>query len=83
MSTMTLQLNDRLKSFCESQAAQGGFGSAGAYVEALLSREERKVADIRELEAELRQGLSSGSEIEVNEHFWENKRAELLAKHRH
>ena len=83
MSTINLQLNDRLRQFAESQAALRGFASTSEFVESLIAREERKWADIEQLESELKRGVESGQGIEVNDHFWEQKRSSLLAKHRH
>lgn len=83
MSTLNLQLPDRLAQFVQAQAQAEGLASPEQYVEALLSREQRKRADIAQLDAELEQGLASGSAAEINAHFWESKRHELLKRFRH
>ena len=83
MSTINLQLPDRLAQFVQAQAQAEGLASPEQYVESLLTREQRKRADIAQLEIELEQGLDGGSPAPVNDHFWEQKRHELLKRFRH
>jgi hypothetical protein len=82
MGNLNLTLPDRLQQFAEAQARANGLGSAADYVLSLLSREQRKRVDLEQIEAALKQGVDSGAMFEVNDHFWERKRHELLARHR-
>jgi hypothetical protein len=82
MANLNLTLPDWLQQFAEAQARANGVGGAAEYVVSLLAREQRKRADLDQIEAALKQGLDSGAMIELNDHFWERKRHELLARHR-
>ena len=82
MGNLNLALPDRLQQFADAQARANGLSGAAEYVVSLLSREQRKRADLDQIEAALKQGLDSGAMFEVNDHFWERKRHELLARHR-
>jgi len=82
MSNITLPLPDRLQQFAELQARAKGFAGAADYIVSLVAREERKRGDMEQLETALKEGLDSGAAIDVNDHYWERKRHQLLARHR-
>jgi hypothetical protein len=79
---MDLPLPDRLQKFAEAQARALGLASAAEYVLSLVAREQRKRADMDQLEASLQQGVASGGMLDVNDQYWDRKRQDLLARHR-
>jgi len=81
MSNINLSLPDRLQQFADAQARATGLASAAEYIVSLVAREQRKSADMEQLESSLQQGLE-GAAIDVNDHYWERKRQSLLATHR-
>lgn len=81
METMTISLPETLKQFIEAQVAEGGYGTASEYLQALVREDQQRKAQ-EKLEALLLEGLDSGPGIEATPEYWERKRAELLERHR-
>jgi antitoxin ParD1/3/4 len=81
MTELTIRLPDSLREFVDTQVAEGGYETAGEYIQALLREAQRREAQ-EVLEAKLLEGLNSGPVIEVTPEYWEKKRAELLERHR-
>jgi antitoxin ParD1/3/4 len=74
-------LPDSLKAFVETQVAEGGYSSASEYIRELIRADQKRKAE-EKLEALLLEGLNSGEPIEVTEAFWNEKRRQLLERHR-
>jgi antitoxin ParD1/3/4 len=81
METIHVSLPDPLKAFVETQVAEGGYSSASEYVRDLIRADQKRKAEGK-LEALLLEGLNSGEPIEVTEAFWNEKRRQLLERHR-
>jgi antitoxin ParD1/3/4 len=81
METIHVSLPDPLKAFVETQVAEGGYSSASEYVRDLIRADQKRKAE-EKLEALLLEGLNSGEPIEVTEAFWNEKRRQLLERHR-
>jgi antitoxin ParD1/3/4 len=81
METINISLPDSLKAFVETQVAEGGYSSASEYIRELIRADQKRKAE-EKLEALLLEGLNSGEPIEVTEAFWNEKRRQLLERHR-
>jgi antitoxin ParD1/3/4 len=81
METINVSLPDSLKAFVETQVAEGGYSSASEYIRDLIRADQKRKAE-EKLEALLLEGLNSGEPIEVTEAFWNEKRRQLLERHR-
>lgn len=80
MTSMNVSLPEALRTFV-TERAKGRFGSASEYIRELIRDDQRRAAQ-EKLEAMLLQGLDSGDPIEVTPEFWEQKRKQLLERHR-
>jgi antitoxin ParD1/3/4 len=81
MEAINISLPDSLKAFVETQVAEGGYSSASEYIRELIRADQKRKAE-EKLEALLLEGLNSGEPIEVTEAFWNEKRRQLLERHR-
>ena len=81
METINVCLPDSLKAFVETQVAEGGYSSASEYIRDLIRADQKRKVE-EKLEALLLEGLNSGEPIEVTEAFWNEKRRQLLERHR-
>jgi antitoxin ParD1/3/4 len=79
MTTLNISLPDDLRAFIDEEIAKGGYSTASEYIRHLI-RQARKQAEQERLEALLLEGLESGEPIEVNDDWWEEKRAQLMRK---
>jgi antitoxin ParD1/3/4 len=70
MVAVTFSIPEDLQVFIEGQTVKNGFHSTDDYLRNLLDRER--------LEGMLIEGLESGEPIEVNDDWWEQKRANLI-----
>lgn len=72
--TLTITLNEPLKTFVLEQAAAAGYPQPADYVSALIDAERFRKAQ-SELESLLVAGLDSGPSIEAGKDYWgENRR---------
>jgi antitoxin ParD1/3/4 len=71
---MNISLPDSLGAWVEQQARQEGYGSAEAYVQEVLAREQAR-QDQEALERRLLSSLDSGEPTEVTPAFWEERLA--------
>lgn len=74
MSSLNIDLSDRLKAFAEKQARANQLSDVGAYIESLLAREELEVA--------LMEGVDSGEAIVADDAWRGRRRQELIERHR-
>lgn len=83
MTTLTISLPESLRDFIEQQVKTKGFGNTSEYVRSLV-RNAQEAESIKRLETLLLEGLESGGEdIEADQKFWSDLKAEgtkLLAK---
>ena len=77
---INISLPDPLKDFVDEQVSERRLSSASDYVGELI-REEQKRRAKEKLEELLLEGLNSGPAIEVDDDFWRERRADLLARH--
>jgi antitoxin ParD1/3/4 len=74
MSTMNVSLPDEMKAFVDSCLEREGYSSASEYVRALIRRDREAKASAH-LHSLLVEGLASGTPIEVDAAYWQQKRA--------
>lgn len=75
--TVNVALPKALRTFVERRTKAGGYKSASEYVSELIREDQKR---LREVERKLLDGLQSGEPIEVNDEYWEKKKAALKAK---
>ena len=80
MATMNISLPDAMKAFVEERVAEGGYSTTSEYFRDLVRDDQKRRAQ-EKLEALLLEGLDSGTPIEVNQEYWQSKKAELIARH--
>jgi antitoxin ParD1/3/4 len=80
MTNLTLSLPESMRAFLEEQAVKGGFGTADAYLRALIQEAQEREAR-EHLEGLLLDGIDSGGSVEVDEDYWERFRARLQERH--
>jgi antitoxin ParD1/3/4 len=76
MASLKISLPDPVQAFVDEQVAKGGYDTPSEFICALL----REAAQER-LEELLLEGLNSGPPIRVTDEYWDQKRAELVARH--
>ena len=77
---LTISLPQPLKDFIDARVAEGRYATPSDYVRELLQEALEGAAE-EHLEKLLLEGLESGEPIEVTPEFWQQLRAELVAKH--
>jgi antitoxin ParD1/3/4 len=81
MASLNISLPKNLREYIETQVRQGGYSTPSEYLRALI-REDQKRKAAERIEALLLEGLASGEPIEINQAFWEKKRATLTSRRR-
>ena len=76
MENLVIALTDEQLAFLQTQATQGGRGSAADYVRSLILAEQKRLAR-KEFEATLLEALE-GPRIPVDQEFWDSIRREAL-----
>lgn len=79
MATMNISLPDTMRSFVESQIAEGGYSTASEYVRELLRTEQQRKAEAR-LETLLLEGLNSGEPEAYTREWLDEVRQEVRAR---
>jgi antitoxin ParD1/3/4 len=74
--TLTITLNEPLKTFVLEQAAAAGYPQPADYVSALIDAERRRKAQ-SELESLLVEGIESGPSVEADKDYWTESRRKL------
>ncbi len=77
MSNINISLPESMKAFIEEQVAQGGYGSVSEYLQELITQDQKRKMQ-EHIEELLIAGLESGETIEVNDEWWQQKRAHLI-----
>ncbi|MDR3622231.1 MAG: type II toxin-antitoxin system ParD family antitoxin [Paludisphaera borealis] len=72
MTTLKVSIPDDLMKLVEAQVAEGRYGSADEYVQALLERDERKRRARRALDAKIQEGLDSGPSTPMTREDWDS-----------
>ena len=81
MITLDVKLPDDLGKYAQDQAGRSGYASVADYVQSLICRDRNRSAAKADLEGKLRQGINSGTDVEIKEASWQKKTAGLTAKH--
>lgn len=79
MSTLNISLPESMRSFIDRKVADGGYSTASEYIRELVREDQKRQARLR-LETLLLEGLESGESIEINDEWWEQKKAELIER---
>jgi antitoxin ParD1/3/4 len=94
MTTFTVSLPDPLGDFVNEQVARGAFATPSDYIASVVQQAHAERAELKawldnlspaaqkRLEALLIEGLDSGEPIEVDEDWWRQKEAALIARYR-
>jgi antitoxin ParD1/3/4 len=77
MTTVTISLPDSLKQFIDHQVASRGYGNVSEYFRTLLRTAQDEEHNSR-LEELLVEGLQSGTDIPLDQRFWNKLRREAL-----
>ena len=80
MTTMNISLPESMRAFVEAESRRKGFGSVDQYLQSLVEAAQRQ-AVMRELEAQLLEGINSGARIPVDDEYWARKEASLRQRH--
>jgi antitoxin ParD1/3/4 len=80
MSTLNITLPETMRDFIEGQVADGGYGTASAYIGALVREAQNRKAK-EKIEALLLEGLNSGPSTEMTAQDWEDIRREVHERH--
>jgi antitoxin ParD1/3/4 len=79
MTTLTISLPESLRDFIDRQVKTKGYGNTSEYVRSLL-RDAQETESGKKLENLLLRGLESGGkDIEVDEKFWPDLKAQAAA----
>lgn len=81
MTDINISLPESMREFVEQQVAQGGYGTAGEYLLALVRDAQKRKAQER-LEALLLEGLESGPATEMTDEDWDDMRRRFDERHR-
>lgn len=79
MIALNISLPDSMREFIDEQVKKKGYSTASEYIHHLI-RTEQEREEQKRLETLLLEGLDSGEKIEINDEWWENKRAELIQR---
>jgi antitoxin ParD1/3/4 len=79
MTTVNISLPDPMKSFVDSQVAEGMYGSVSDYIRTLIREDQKRKAQ-EELEKKLLAALDDGNVQEVTPEFFNQLRARIANK---
>ena len=78
MTQLQISLSDEAAEIIVREVKARGLASPGEFIQALVLRED--AASNAETDALILEGLDSGPAFPVDDKWWENKRAELVAR---
>ena len=81
MASLNISLPKNLREYVETQVRQDSYSTPSEYLRWLIRQDQKRNAAER-IEALLLDGLASGEPIEINQAFWEKKRATLTSRRR-
>jgi antitoxin ParD1/3/4 len=81
MASLNISLPGALKEYVERRVKEGGYSTPSEYIRELLRDDQKQNAEDK-LETLLLEGLASGKPVDVGPGSWENKRRELVKRHR-
>lgn len=81
MASLNISLPQSMKDFVEIQVQESGYSTPSEYIRALV-REDRRRREEEKLEALFLEGLNSGEAFEPTPEYWEQKRINLIERHR-
>jgi antitoxin ParD1/3/4 len=79
MTTLNISLPEPMRAFVDEQVAHGGYSTASEYVRQLIREDQKRVAEKR-LETLLLEGVQSGDAVQISDAWWEQKKADLVAR---
>lgn len=68
-----------MRTFIDEQIKEKGYSTASEYIRFLIRQDQERLEQKR-LETLLLEGLDSGEPLEISEHWWQNKREELMQR---
>ena len=77
MATMNISLPDQMKDWVEAQAKDGRYANSSDYVRDLIRRDQRRDAELAEMEALIQEGIDSGMSDKSIEDIWREALAEF------
>ena len=77
MAQMNISIPDKLKAWVESRVADGSYASSSDYLRDLVRQDQRELAQLERLRAEIQAGRDSG----VSDRSLQDIVAEARAKH--
>jgi antitoxin ParD1/3/4 len=80
MTTISISLPEDMKEFLEAQVAEGGYASAGEYLQALI-RDARRSKAKRDLIAKLDEALASGPAEPMTREDWDALERKVWERH--
>ena len=81
MASLNVSLPKTLRKYIEDQVKSSGYSTPSEYVRSLI-REDQKRKAVERIEELLLEGISSGPPVEVDQAYWDKKRAALIARQR-
>lgn len=76
MTTMNISLPDVMKEFIDEQVQERGYSTSSEYIRDLIRNDEVRQGEQR-LAALLREGLESGSPVQIDATHWAAKKEAL------
>ena len=81
LTTLNISLPRPQREFVEAEAARSGCTTTSEYMRRLIHEAQKRIVQ-EDLERKLIVGLESGDPIEITPAYWENKRRDLVERHR-
>jgi len=77
MTSMNVSLPEKMKEYVDLRLVRDGYSSVSEYVRMLI-RQDREHKEREQLRSALVLGLASGTPIDADASYWENKRNAIL-----
>ena len=77
MTSMNVSLPEKMKEYVDLRLVRDGYSSVSEYVRMLI-RQDREHKEREQLRSALILGLASGTPIDADASYWENKRTAIL-----
>jgi putative addiction module CopG family antidote len=78
VTTLKVSIPDELMAIVDARIAEGRYGSADEYFQALLERDERRLQARRDLEDKLQEAVDDGPGEPLTPTEWDSMRREAL-----
>ena len=80
MTTLNISLPEPLRTFVETQVAEGRYPTPEEYIQQLIRDDARRQAG-EKIDALLIEGLNSGESLPITAEYWEAKDQQLAERH--